>query len=158
MALYTFVLTSFYSSVILPKFKLMEKGTWASTSIAIYLCILSLASFTFARNQAFLKFSLFHFSTCLWILMIFAFVVIAARCVVLASFSCILITFFLSTTFFYITFWHIMPKYWFDVTWDLEDSTNGSIPFVLLVGKLGSNNMLAIGLYFFIQLVPRGLP
>jgi hypothetical protein len=78
--------------------------------------------------------------------------------VVLASFSCILITFFLSTTFFYITFWHIMPKYWFDVTWDLEDSTNGSIPFVLLVGKLGSNNMLAIGLYFFIQLVPRGLP
>jgi hypothetical protein len=39
-----------------------------------------------------------------------------------------------------------MPKYWFDVTtWDLEWSTNGSIPLVFIVDKLGSNNMLAIG-------------
>jgi len=35
---------------VLPKFKLLEKGTYASTSTAIYLCNLSFASLTFARD------------------------------------------------------------------------------------------------------------
>jgi len=43
-------LTSLYFGVILPKFKLMEKGTWANTSVAICMCIISLASLTFVGD------------------------------------------------------------------------------------------------------------
>jgi hypothetical protein len=52
MALYTFVIASFYFGVVLPKFKSMGRGTWASTSIAICLCILSPTSFTFVGDHA----------------------------------------------------------------------------------------------------------
>lgn len=46
-----------------------------------------------------------------------------------------------------------MPKYWYDVTTqDLEQSTNGFIPLILFVGKLGSN-MLAIGSTFEVQVI-----
>ncbi len=38
MRAFSFALTSFYSGVVLPKFKLLERGTWASTSATIYMC------------------------------------------------------------------------------------------------------------------------
>lgn len=97
-------LASFYFGVVLPKFKLMEIGTCVSTSIVIWLCILSFASFTFVGDYALLKIVLSHFPTCLWIFMIFAFDAIDVHCMVLASFSYLLITLSLSTTFFCIVF------------------------------------------------------
>jgi len=62
---FAFALASLYSSVVLPKFKLLERGTWASTLIATCLCNLFPISFTFARNQTLLMIVLFHLSTCL---------------------------------------------------------------------------------------------
>ncbi len=144
--IFSFTLASLYFNVILPKFKLLERGTWTSTLTTICLCKIFLASLTFVGYQTLLKIVLSRLSTCIWILMIFAFATIIICCVVLASFSCLLISLSFSTTSFCITFWHKMPKYWFNVTtWDLEWSTNGSIPLVFIVDKLGSNNMLAIG-------------
>ncbi len=114
---FAFVLASFCFYVVLPKFKLLEKGTWANTSVAIYLCSLSPASLTFAKDQTLLKIVLSRLSTYLWIFM----AIVVAHCVVLASFSCLLISLSLSTTSFCIAFWLRMPKYCYDVTtWDLE--------------------------------------
>jgi hypothetical protein len=142
---FVFTLTSFYFVVILPNFYLLKRGTWVGTSTTICLYSLFPTSFTFVGDQMLLKIALFRLSTYLWILMIFAFVVIIVHCVVLVSFSYLLISISFFTTSFCITFWHKMPKYWFDVTtWDLEWSINGSIPLVFLVDKLGSNNRLAI--------------
>jgi hypothetical protein len=47
---FAFVLTSLCSSVVLLKFKLLGRSIWANTLIAIYLCSLSLTSFTFTKN------------------------------------------------------------------------------------------------------------
>ncbi len=117
---FSFALASLCFGVVLPKFKLLERGTWASTLIAIYLCNLSLASFTFVGDQTLLMIILSHLSTCFWILMIFAFTIIIVHGVVMASLSYFLISLFLSTTFC-IVFWCKMPKYWSNVmTWDLE--------------------------------------
>ncbi len=101
---FAFVLTSLCSSVVLPKFKLLGRGTWANTLAAIYLCSLFPTSFTFIRNQTLLKKKNSHLSTCLWILMIFAIVAIATCCVVLTSSSCLLISLSLSATYLYINF------------------------------------------------------
>jgi hypothetical protein len=76
----------------LPKFKLLEISIWVSTLIAICMCSLSPASLTFVGDHALLKIVFFGFSTYLWILMIFAFTVIIVHCVVLASFSYLLIS------------------------------------------------------------------
>jgi len=73
---FAFVLTSLFSSVVFPKFKLLQRGTWANTLTAIYLCSLSPASFTFPRDQMLLMIALSHLSTCLWILMVFAFLLL----------------------------------------------------------------------------------
>ncbi len=113
---FAFALASLYSGVVLPTFKLLERGTWASTSITIYLCNLSLISLTFAKDQMLLKIVFSCLSTYLWILMIFAFDVIIALCVVMASFSCLLISLSLFATSFCITFLCRMAKYWYDVT------------------------------------------
>ncbi len=101
---FAFVLTSLCSNVVLPKFKLLGRGTWANTLATIYLCNLSPTSFTFTRNQTLLKIVFSHFSTYLWILMIFAIVAIATCCVVLTSSSCLLISLSLSVTYLYIIF------------------------------------------------------
>jgi hypothetical protein len=96
---FSFALASLYSNVILPKFKLLERGTWANTLTTIYLCSLYFLSFTFVGDQMPLMIALSHLSTCLWILMIFAFNIIVVHYVVLVSFSCLLISLSLSTTF-----------------------------------------------------------
>ncbi len=95
---------------------MLERGTWVSTSIAICLCSLSLTSLTFVREHALLKIILSFLSTCLWILMIFSFVVIIVHCVIMAPFSCLLISLSLFVTSFCIIFLRKMPKYWHDVT------------------------------------------
>ncbi len=81
----------------------------------ICLCNISRASLTFAKDQTLLKIIISRLSTCLWILMIFALAAMVAYCVVLASFSCLLISFSLSPSFFYIVL-RKMPKYSSDVT------------------------------------------
>jgi hypothetical protein len=96
---FAFVLASLCYGVVLPKFKLLDRSTWASTLTAIYLCSLSPTSFTFAKDQMLLMIALSHLSTCLWIFMIFAFTTIVVHCVVLASFSCLLISLYLFVTF-----------------------------------------------------------
>ncbi len=117
---FAFVLTSFCFGVVLPKFKLLERGTWANTLAAICLCNLSLTSFIFTRNQTLLKIFLSHPLMCFWILMIFALIAIIACYVVLVSFPCLLISLSLSPISFYIILLCRMPKYWFGVTWNLE--------------------------------------
>jgi hypothetical protein len=96
---FAFALASLCSNVVLPKFKLLERGTWANALTTIYLCSLYFLSFTFAGDQTPLMIVLSHLSTCLWILMIFAFTTIVVHYVVLVSFSCLLIPLSFSTTF-----------------------------------------------------------
>ncbi len=90
------------------RFKLLERGTWVSTSIAICLCSLSLTSLTFVREHALLKIVLSCLSTCLWILIIFSFVVIIVHCVIMAPFSCLLISLFVTS--FCIIFYEKCPS------------------------------------------------